>query len=310
MEDYLNALSRQLKGFPPEEQAALIEEIASHIESGEADPGIGQNTEQRRKRLMAELGSPQEMGKGFKAIYRSGGLIDYLWIAIPYALYPFLNMLYINMRLDLRFDILLHLPLIAIGLWRRSAPLALFWIITISGQLLYIATQGYWQGFWYYGIQTVIWALLLFGLLILTGMIIWKNRHDALVVMFALLPLSMLVFGNLLAIWRPTSHTVYSSWDVSLLNIFLEIRGLAFYVPFATMAMFFLPANRNIRWMALLISGLWIGLGRDYLLEYQTGNIAFMAHWVHTLWAILPLIIVAFGWWLDQKKRLQLQLAL
>lgn len=146
MEEYIQALRRQLKGFSPEEQESLIEEISSHIEDGEEDPKMGSNVEERRKRLMNELGSPKDMGRGsVKAVYSPARIIDYLLIAIPYALYPFLNSLYTSLMAkyswaDLRLDILIHLPLIAIGLWRRSVPLTLFWLTISISQLLYITT--------------------------------------------------------------------------------------------------------------------------------------------------------------------------
>ena len=210
---------------------------------------------------------------------------------------------------DVRLDVLIHLPLIAIGLWRRSALLAIFWITIITTQILYIVTQGYWQGYWFYGIQTVYWALLLLGLLILFGFIVWKNRNDLLLVVYALLPLSMLILGNVLWIIHPTSYTLYSFLDRSLLHIYLDIRNLYYYTPFVTMALFFLAKNRNIRWTALVMSGMMIGLGRDYLLHYQTGNMALLAHWVYFLWAILPPAIVIFGWWLDKYRWQQLSLA-
>src|SRR6266498_1512925 len=132
-QDYIQILRKQLKDFSLEEQEALIEEISSHIESGEDDPKIGKTGDERKKKIMAELGSPQDMSGGFKAIYRNDRLIDYLFIAIPYLLYPFLNTLYISLMskyswADVRLDILIHLPLVVIGLWRRSAPLTLFWI--------------------------------------------------------------------------------------------------------------------------------------------------------------------------------------
>jgi len=66
MEEYIQALRKQLKGFSSEEQAAVIEEICSHIESGEEDTRMGKNPEQRRKKLMKELGTPEQLGKALK----------------------------------------------------------------------------------------------------------------------------------------------------------------------------------------------------------------------------------------------------
>ena len=76
------------------------------------------------------------------------------------------------------------------------------------------------------------------------------------------------------------------------------------------MALFFLHTNRGIRWLALTIFGLTIGLGRDYLIQFQTrGMMTPMAYWVYYLWIILPLLIVFLGWWLDRSERQQPKLA-
>ena len=40
-EDFLRSLRAQLKSFSPREQDLLIEEIATHLESGEDDPAQG-----------------------------------------------------------------------------------------------------------------------------------------------------------------------------------------------------------------------------------------------------------------------------
>src|SRR5215217_1485019 len=93
-EQYIQGLRKQLKGFSSEEQEAFMEEIRSHIESCEEDSKMGKNVEQRRAKLMSELGSPNDLRKNFKATYRQSRFIDFLWIAIPYFLYPYLNMLY------------------------------------------------------------------------------------------------------------------------------------------------------------------------------------------------------------------------
>src|SRR5512146_1989358 len=90
-EEYMRTLRQQLKDFSLKEQEELVEEINSHIEDAEEDPKMGKDAEQRRKKLMNELGSPKEIGRGFKEIYRPDRLIDYLLIAIPYLFYPYLN---------------------------------------------------------------------------------------------------------------------------------------------------------------------------------------------------------------------------
>lgn len=313
MEDYLEALQEQLKGFPQAERTALLEEIQSHIESGEADGKLGKSAQQRSDRLMNELGSPEVMGKGFNAVYRPNRLVDYLLVAVPFALYPLLNMLYSRFTppLDLRSDILVHLPLIGIGLWRRSPLVASFWITAVAPGLLYIVTQGFWDSYWYFGLQTVLWAILFAALVFLLGLIVWRNRRDLLTVLFALLPLCVLVMGVLLWIIHPMSYNSYNWADRSLLHIFLEIegRGLSFYTVFPLMALFFLPRDRGVRWVALAAWALMLGFGRQYLMDYQTGNLAMLAHWVYYVYVAVPAAMVSLGWLRDRAQAPRPQLA-
>lgn len=302
-EEYIRELQKQLSGFPPREREALIEEISSHLEEGEKDPKMGKDQVQRRKRLMNELGSPQDVANGFQETYRPSRWIDFLLIVVPYFFYPYLNSLYTSLQpryswADVRLDLILHLPLIAIGLWRRSAPLTLLWITVSVFQLLYITIEAP----SYFGLQTIFWALLLLALLALAGYTIWKNRNDLLIVVFGLLPLSMCILGSLLSVLRPTDYS-FGLFGRSLLLVHVTyIENLAFYGLLAAMALFFLPTDRRIRWMALVLYGLHLGLGHDYLSE----DVA--AAWVYYLWTLLPLAIVFFGWWLDQSKKRQLEL--
>ncbi len=315
MEEYLHSLRTQLKNFPPAEQAALLEEIRSHMESGESDPGMGDSDKQREDKLMKEMGSPEDMGKGLREVHRPNRIIDYLLIAIPYVLTPYFTGFYLHLRpqypwMDIRLNVIMDLAFIAIGLWRRSALVILFWIHLAVMQLLYIVLQGVWQPYWYFGLQTIIWAGVLLGLLALFGQILWKNRHDALIVAYAVLPLGMELLGT--AVWsiRPVSY-IYNPLDRSLLVIFLQIQAgnVQFYGTLATMAVFFLAVNRDVRWMALLASALIIGFGREYLFDYREGTVAMVAQWVYYLYVLVPLAMVCFVWWLERSKTRGIQFA-
>ena len=314
-EEHIRSLRQQLKGFSGEEQEALVEEIRSHIESGEEDPDMGKNLEQRRRTLMAELGSPEELGRNFKAIYRQHRFIDFLWITIPYALYPFLNILYYKLMptypwVDVRLDILLHVPLVIVGVWRRSATVTLFWLATIATQIaaMLLLARGY-----YGTAQTAFWILALFALVALLGYIVWQNRHDALLVMFALLPLVMCLIGSLCAIIHPGMVAIYGPVDRILSRIYLDIAGagegyLPYYGTLIALALFVLGTNRPIRWLALGLFGLVIGLSRNYV-NFFDAERGLMATWVYLLFAILPLGIVLLGWWMDPSKTQQVRFA-
>jgi hypothetical protein len=314
MENYLRSLRKQLKGFPANEEAALIEEIKSHIESGEADQRLGQEPEQRTNKLLNELGSPGEIGRGFRAIYRPNRVMDFLLCAIPYVLSLFLTAFYMGLRprypwMDIRINVIFALIFVAIGSWRRSVLVTLFWLNVAVMQLSYVVLQGVWQPYWYFGRQTIFWAVLLLGLLGLFGSIVWKNRRDPLIAVYALLPLVMEIIGS--AVWsiQPVTY-VYSPLDRSLLLVFLKIYSgdSSLYAKLAITALFFLPSNRNLRWLALLLSALMIGLGREYLFDYHTGAVAMVAQWIYYLYIIVPITMVFLGWWLDRNQRPHAQL--
>jgi hypothetical protein len=68
------------------------------------------------------------------------------------------------------------------------------------------------------------------------------------------------------------------------------------------MALFFLPAHRSLRWLALVMYGLHLGLGHYYLNEV-------FAAWVFYLSTLLPPVSVFCIWWLEQLKKPQLEVA-
>jgi hypothetical protein len=111
-----------------------------------------------------------------------------------------------------------------------------------------------------------------------------------------------------LIIWSAAQHATYGLLDRSLLVLYIHIRDVAQFYSVLALALFFLPSNRDIRWLALAMTGLMIGFSHYYLLDYQY-NTGLMAAWIYILWIILPLTIVFFGWWLEHSMRQQLELA-
>lgn len=308
-QEYIQRLREHLKGFSTEEQEALIEEISSHVESGIDDPKMGKDEDERKKKLMAELGSPTDMGRGFKGTYRKERFIDYLLILVPYLLYPFLNMLYVSLMpkyswADVRLDILIHLPLVAIGLWRRSALLTAFWITTLMAQII---TMLLLVGSYYGSLQSEAWSIIALALLFLLGRIIWQNRQDLLVSSFAILPVIMCCIGTTLAIVHPNGGPYANSpIDKFLLNVYVDAAGfgggyLPFFGMFATLGLFFLSMNRSIRWFALGLYGLVIGLSRYYLNLFDSDK-GLMHPLAYTFYAVLPMVLVFLGWMLSQSK--------
>jgi len=296
-DEYLKVLRDKLKSFSPTDQARLVEEIGSHIESSEEDPSLGKDSVQRRKKLMAELGSPGQMAKGFKVIYQPDGPIDFLLVAIPLLLNTSINLLLVNMMprypwFDVRVEVLFRLLLIGIGIWRGSKLLTLTWAPRTAVQIVAMLalTQGYFLK------QSLIWIPTLLGVVYLTGWVIWKNRRDALIVIYGLLPL---IVGSLgLAFYLiPEVQIVPGRIDLSVLQVFSRFSGILDILNIAALAVIFLVKNRNFRWAALAIYGLILG-------SWITGP-----HEVLFIWVVLPLFIVFLAWWLEQSIRRQIRVA-
>ena len=296
-DEYLQALRKKLKSFSPADQANLVEEIESHIESGQEDPKLGKDFVQRRKKLMAELGSPGQMAKGFKIIYHQDGLIDFLLVAIPLLLNTSINILMVSLMprypwFDVRVEVLFRLLLIGIGIWRGSKLLTLAWAPRTAVQIaaMLALTQGYFLH------QSIIWIPVLLGVVYLTGRLIWQNRRDALIVIYGLLPL--IVGGLGLAFYStPNVQFMNGRIDLSILQAFSRFSVILDGINIVALAVIFLVKDRNFRWAAVAIYGLilgsWITAPREVLFT----------------WVVAPLLIVFLGWWLDHLLRRQIRYA-
>lgn len=171
-EEYLRIFSQQLKGFSPENQASLIEEIGSHIESHEEDLRTVKDSDERRNKMMSELGFPQEMGKRFKMIYRPDRFVEFLLVAIPYLLYPFVNVMLqktFGAQYVVRAEVILYSTLILIGLRRQSILTTLFWTTMLITQIISMLLVGY---AFYGSAQSILWLVFAIGLLFLLGQIV------------------------------------------------------------------------------------------------------------------------------------------
>ncbi len=308
-DEYLRIFSQQLKDFSPAEQASLLEEIGSHIESHEEDLRATKDPEERRKIIMSELGSPNEMGKRFKLIYRPDRFVEFLLAVVPYLLYPFVTVMFqkvFGAEYVVRAEVILYSSLILVGLWRRSILITLFWATMVFTQIISMLLVG----FAFYGsLQSILWLAYAIGLLLLIGQIVWQNRNDLLTVVFACLPLLICAYGSVFVLSHPQNiSSQLGIVDRLLLNIYIRSGEGGYFGYFGhilAITLFFLVTNRDIRWLALVIFGLVDTLGRYYLnLSYQL-----MPPWVYSLYILLPLVLVFLGWWVDRTQRRQLSLA-
>jgi len=300
-DEYLQALRRKLTGFSRADRAALIEEVGSHIESGENDPRLGRSLSERRKKLMSEMGSPGRLAQGFRMIYQPDGLLDFLLVAVPLLLNTKLNLLLISLMprypwADVRLVVLLRLLLIGIGMWRGSKLLMLAWTGRTAVQVVAMLTLTH----GYFLHQGIIWFPVLLGLICLLSWVVWQNRHDALVAVYAFLPLVVGGLGIAIdlvpTVW-PTSNLDFARLQVFarhidplMLQVFSRFSNPLDILNYAALAVIFLARNRDLRWTGLAIYALILGCW-----ETQSREILFT-------WVILPSVMVLFGWCLDLVK--------
>jgi hypothetical protein len=306
-DDYLNRLGRQLKGFSPAEQQELLDEIASHIESGAEDPHLGEEPE-RERRVMAEMGAPEQMGRGLRGLYRPNRLTDLLWLLVSILIFQNLanfilsRVLGANQELTpadprqylgSRIILGMFLVFLLVGWRRRSVLLVIFWITESLGILVSLMTR---DNRWIPGNELIpgtTWQGLVFYVL-LAVLLVWlvraleQNRFDLLLVTYALLPISVMAANYLtIQITMRLDSTRIGLYSV----LMLIIPGLAWV---AGMALLFLVQQRDVRWFSLVL------IAASFALPYLTNYSAF---WQVPLMFGGTIALVFIGWALDLRSR-------
>jgi hypothetical protein len=267
-DEYLHQLESQLKGFPPGERQELLDEIASHIESGQDDPRMGGESERERK-VLAEMGTPEQMGRGLRGLYRPNRLVDLLWVFVPYflgnlginylmgVLYPTFPRVATatdqSLYLGIRLTILLGLVCLFVGWRRRSAPLVIFWTTEAIGVLVSLMTR---EHRWVLGKEIVsgtTWESLL-CCAILIALLAWlvrvleQHRFDLLLVVFTVLPLVLAPANYVTAL-----HLIQGDSGQNIMVLPYLVSDAIYLAWPAGMALFFLAQPRDLRWSGLLL---------------------------------------------------------
>ncbi len=306
--DYLERLRGQLRGFYPEQQDEILAEIASHLEDGEQDETRGPDPAARRERVLAEMGTPDQMGGGFRAVYRPNPWLDFLLIFVPvYLFFPLIDVLY-NLftrggiyrdegqffGFTIRAVILLGLAMLFVSARRRSLLLFAFWAPDVIARLVsLISREGRWipglSGGWFSLVETLLADLLLIALTYWLGRTVWKNRGNLLIVLFALQPIIGSLFGYVTTSYG-LAHSIspdYPNWRMGgfgVLNI-LEVASLAGFI---------LLRPRDLRWAAFLV-----GMGNYTALMVY-------AYWPNpvliSLWMSYTAVLVVL-WAVDRWRR-------
>jgi hypothetical protein len=313
--DYLERLKASLKGFPPEEQAALLEEIAGHIEAAQMDPGFGPDragTETRGQRLAVEMGSPEELGRGLREVHRPKRWIDFLLVMIPLLLVlPLVNGLFqllfpqvnaVNfaspaLYFGIRVTIALQGGLVVVSLLRRSKALLAFWLpetILIIFVLCYREkrwemTGGYFNASLGGEIESVFWLALLAGLLIWLVDFLVRSREPLLRVL-ALLPFLFtagnMAVGSLISMGGFPGGYNLPQW--ALFGYFGPHQVGHVLWP----VLFYLARQRSFRWLGLLV----------YALPLPLMNLLASTHYpaLALLWSAPVLLVV--GAWVGERE--------
>lgn len=295
---YLEELRRRLSGLPTGQRDELVEEIRSHLEAGEDDPRMGDTPDERSARLRPELGSADQMARGFKRVHQQADLLDYLLVAIPCLLNLPINLLLMSLMprypwADVRFVIAFHFILLGIALRRNSILVTLYWLTDLVVQLAFVL----WYAKGFYGPpQTLFWQIVLIGLTLFLGRTIWRNRHEAMLVLYGLLPALMAIFALGLRI-IPVHR---SGWDPAgfLLNVQTWTTDFLYYPILVVLGFFFLVRNRDLRWGSLIVYWILLAIYHPWLEAYVVYPSS-----IQVVWLLLPLTLLAFGWAADRLER-------
>ncbi len=317
-EQYLAQLKAELKSFDPEERAALIEEVAAHIEDGLADPQLGNDLPERGQKLDAEMGSPHDLGRGLKEIHRPNRWVDFLLVFVPYEIlkYPILTILTLIfgglartnsspasapywMAFN-RIFFLLYGLLALIALRRRSSDLLFFWLPqTILTVFALIFREERWLPESPFNLnltgvfESLFWLILLASLVSWLAYSLWVNRHNILLIVLALLPF-MITFGNMiLSLYRSGGYFSggyqLPDWNIGFIGGFpLGVYQVSMLIwPM----LFFVSRRRQVRWLGLLMNATPLAL-MNIVASTRYPQLA-------AIW-IIPVTLVVIGWLIDQ----------
>jgi hypothetical protein len=303
--DYLEQLRRQLQGFSPREQADILDEITSHIESGQDDPSVGE------ERVMAELGTPEQMQHELRSVHRPNRKVDLLLVLVPYlvisrSIQILLNIFFGPLKdwsvadphlyLGGRIAILLAVLLALVGFRRRSAPLVIFWLWDGIGTLVSLMMR---EARFIPGkelipgsvLESILFYVVLFGLVFWLVKTLKKNRFDSLLVVFVLLPL-MLMAANFSTL-QLLSQSGISPRPLALPFGLAGILGYRLVWALGV-SLFFLFQSRDVRWTGLLLVGV------NYIYPsviFYRSSIPILLMWLAIV-ALVPAI-----WVLDVRNR-------
>jgi len=318
---YLDRLEKELKGFAPSEKEVLIEEIANHIEMGLDDEQINQDSITGIQKLEAEMGSPSDLGCGLKEVYRPNRWVDFLLVFIPsnilrYFLYLILvlvlgeNLTILNnplsstpyMMISIRVSLLLSILLSLVSLHRRSIQVLFFWLpqailttFTLVFRVNRWLTQFHPSDNLTNIVESIFWIALLAVMVVWFLHLLWINRHNILLTVFAIIPF-LTTIGNLFVTqyiftgYFPGGYQL-PNWHISSFSGFP--LGLYQVSLILWVVLFYISQQRLVRWLGLLLYATPLSL-MNFIASTQYPFLA-------VIWT-LPVVIVIVGWIIDLIK--------
>ncbi len=316
---YLKSLQAQLKGFSPEVQAQLIEEIAAHIEAGENDPGLGRDAADRARRLEKELGSPADLGHRLRQVHRPGRWLDFLLVTLPTILVFPLLPLFANwitgpatqaltqigpgdslLWVSLRLSILIQTGLVLTSRWKGSPGVMIHWLASVLLAMIgLLLSEIRWP--WLskdpsiaslVGLpEMIFWLAAVSIFLIWLIRVVHAQRSEPLLVILAVIPF-------LFATANYVSGLTIRYDQIENLDFVFPVIGwfgLSQVAGFIWPALFFLPDQRDLRWAGLMT------LPVTYVI-YNVWPYR-VYPWMVTLY-VLPAVLVLVAWIRDARSRL------
>lgn len=343
--DYLRLLRTKLKGFSQQEQNALIEEIGSHLEAGEQDPGLDPDPERRKEKLITEMGSPSQLDRGFRDVHRPGRVIDFLLILLPTLLVNIIARLDLShwlgafssiIQVGLFFG-LYTLLMVVVGLLRRSLYLKLYWITPFAQLLIYLVQFLCWKylqnsqysmfistqpGYPYFAFSFahlapwagwILPAVIQLALVLAVVRMIKSARQDSLTLAYACL----LVYLGIMPFYRSYLnqpvlnffhvyfYTSYETSSLAGLGWLVFLEGYWAWIELGLLGIFFLSSKRDVRWLAIGAFAIVYGI-------FDVLTTRLSVYWVYLLLIdlLFPLAVVFTCWYLEKRRKLKWQSAL
>ena len=259
---YLVQLQKYLNGLSAKARADILAEIESHIDEGLQDPDMGRTVKEREEKLMAELGSPSDMGNGFNHTHYRHRWLDVVLALVPAVVIFVGKALITGATMDMLLGWLAVLPIylgmLYLSLRRQSLMLLGWWlawtilyttqswmISTDSGENLFNVTKNVkW-------IITAGYSALLLGSLYYFGRKLWEWRHNGLLVGFSLQPIIWKLVSFALGVITIRLTTPAAFGEFAYL---LGVIEAPLYVFMVVLVMS--PMSRRLRWYALILSAL------------------------------------------------------